>query len=250
MGAWGAGPFENDAARDWLIEVALGTEDIRATLDRTVASGGALDAYRADQAMAAVTLVAMASEGEPLPEPLDEQLAVQRDRNELRERLTDPEIIELAARAIDRIGASESAELWAEEPLWWESLAGAGARLGVAVQIPRHWQSARDLLEELGSGDRARFAERLGALRPELTAAVSRGERQRFRELVRELRAALPADLPGSSDLARHPLFRARDPLSAVEQRGRRAAYDFLSNALRSKGALRDLLDELGGARG
>lgn len=113
MGAWDAGPFDNDDAMDWVAELeaegmpAAGGA-IQAVLDHAVDEY--LEAPVASQALAAAEVVA-ALRGQPAPElPEDVQ-------GWLAEHPGDPgdELVAAARAAVARVlRQSELAELWEE----------------------------------------------------------------------------------------------------------------------------------------
>lgn len=114
MGAWGAGPFENDAAGDFVAEMTHredSNDGIVEALQHVVDAEDYLEVDEGGSAIAAAELVAAAlGRGlETMPKSL--VLLVER----LRPR-ADAELAKLAARAVERVtgDASEVAELWAE----------------------------------------------------------------------------------------------------------------------------------------
>ena len=132
MGAWGSGPFENDTALDWWDEFR--PESVRETLEAALERGlqeGPLDAHTADEAVAALALVALACDS-TLPEEWCPEMEGELPRFEgLRA---------LAADCVPPIAGSESAELWAGDKPWWSKLAS----MAKAVDCPK------EVLDSLG----------------------------------------------------------------------------------------------------
>ncbi|TVT47930.1 DUF4259 domain-containing protein [Amycolatopsis rhizosphaerae] len=125
MGAWGTGPFENDAALDFVGEFddaapADRPELIREVLEKALAERDYLDADEGSAAVAAVAVVAAARPGGPALDP------VSGPKQPLPRLPSD--LLTIAARALERVlGAdSELGELWEEEqrehPLWREQV--------------------------------------------------------------------------------------------------------------------------------
>ncbi len=118
MGAWGPGNFENDHALDWLSNF-LGGEDegpIYEALDVAVDQPDFdLDTSSSEAALAAAEVVA-AMIGKPSPEAPEELVGWARG---LEGAEIDPELTDLAARAVRRIrDHSELREHWDDEPAW------------------------------------------------------------------------------------------------------------------------------------
>lgn len=126
MGAWGAGPFENDDACDWAIELADGEDDspIIEAFDAVLGNDDYLDVDLGSAAVAAAqTLASLAGDGTKLPDDVAEWV-----------RLQTPDIVktllakhrDVAIRALARVRGkdSELAELWQEADAteWLESL--------------------------------------------------------------------------------------------------------------------------------
>lgn len=130
MGTWGIGPFDNDAASDWV-------EDLEDADDLTLAID-ALERVRTDQyveaddaavAVAAAEVVAAAG-GRPHGD-LPPEVAAWVARSDVTFL---PEHAEAAADAVGRVraGDSELAELWADadDRSWHGHLDDLSARLG------------------------------------------------------------------------------------------------------------------------
>ena len=109
MGAWGAGSFENDSARDWAASVQS-ADVLRETFDRLKSSEGAhLDADLACEVIAAAETVAMlmGRRSRDFPEDLAQRLAG------AGEPVSD--VYHAARGAVLRVMRdSELAELWEE----------------------------------------------------------------------------------------------------------------------------------------
>ena len=119
MGAWGTGPFENDAASDWVYELEESDdfEFVREQLRRCLAQDAYLDSYYGTTAVAAAEVVAAGS-GAPrprLPEEVIEWLAGSRGSPTATDRA-------LAVSALLRVRGerSELRDLWNEagDPAW------------------------------------------------------------------------------------------------------------------------------------
>ena len=121
MGAWGAGPFQNDHALDFLAELselppaAMGS---RITSALTLPSDGYLELNQACAAIAAAELIAAARRA--APEDLDAEavVVVQSDAE------TDGvEVRDLAVAALVRVNgeSSEWRDLWKESGSWEEA---------------------------------------------------------------------------------------------------------------------------------
>ncbi|MCX4750860.1 DUF4259 domain-containing protein [Kitasatospora sp. NBC_01287] len=125
MGTWDAGPFDNDTAADFSLRLdEAGSAErpalLLAALERALAADVRLEPAHAEEAMAAVALVAAQLPG---GEPIDPAYAP-------KERIPwlDAEFGGLARRVLDLVGGEGSAlaEQWAdsgEEPRWRERLA-------------------------------------------------------------------------------------------------------------------------------
>lgn len=129
MGAWGTGPFENDAASDWVYDLE-DADDLALALDALarVDTAEYLDADDAAVAIAAAEVLAAAG-GRPRGElPPEVSAWVTRTAVSI-----DAEHAEAASAAIRRVrgDASELAELWAEagDPGWERELDDLETRL-------------------------------------------------------------------------------------------------------------------------
>lgn len=127
MGAWGAGPFDNDCAGDWLDSLLEGksVRPIGTALARGVKSPD--DADTESIAIAAAEVVAAARQHPTAKSP---ELA-----EWLREQQFVPEkrLVEQAKRAVERIQKkSELAELWAGDVQWKRAM----QRLAKALSQP------------------------------------------------------------------------------------------------------------------
>lgn len=130
MGAWGSGPFENDAATDWVHDLE-DADDLTLAIDalERVRTDEHVDADDASVAIAAAEVVA-ATGGRPhgdLPPEVTAWIA--------RSDLTlDPEHAEAATGAVERVRADESelADRWAEsdDVAWRDHLDDLAERLG------------------------------------------------------------------------------------------------------------------------
>ncbi|GAB2728777.1 DUF4259 domain-containing protein [Kitasatospora kifunensis] len=124
MGTWDVGPFDNDAAADFSVqldEAAAGqrAELLRAAMEQALAAGY-LEVEEAQEAVAAAALVAAQRPG---GEPVDPAYGPKAPIP-----LVGTELAELAVRVLERVGLPECelAELWAdsgEEERWRERLA-------------------------------------------------------------------------------------------------------------------------------
>ena len=128
MGAWEAGPFENDTALDWVADLErTGAQAVRTAL--SVAADGYVEAPLGEEAVAAAEVVASAlgEPGQNLPEPVRRWLATNAGEI-LRDDVT------LARGAIKRVVSedSELKELWiddAEDEFWPKAMEDLQRRL-------------------------------------------------------------------------------------------------------------------------
>ena len=116
MGAWGSGIFENDAAMDFIGNLADHPENadsvLREALETAAHMGGYLDAPEGEEALAAAAIISLAADGSPVqPEPSVEDYARKISRK------VPSGLAPLAIEAIDRVLADESElrELWEEQ---------------------------------------------------------------------------------------------------------------------------------------
>ena len=114
MGAWGAGPFENDDAADWIVETVrtASWEAVRQTLVGVADTESYVEAPAGSSAMAAAALVA-ATTGDSAVFTIPEDAAswVQRQTK------PDESMRNLARRTVDRVVRdSEVQELWQDSP--------------------------------------------------------------------------------------------------------------------------------------
>ncbi|MFI0261022.1 DUF4259 domain-containing protein [Streptomyces sp. NPDC017056] len=114
MGTWGTGPFDGDAAADFLAELAAMSVDrrlgaIRGVLSTAAAERDYLEAPQGGMAVAAAALTAAARAGSASP-------ADPAYGPELAVPAPPPQLAVLAVHALDRVLApdSELAELWDE----------------------------------------------------------------------------------------------------------------------------------------
>jgi hypothetical protein len=123
MGAWAVGPFDNDAAQDWLLTADAGDGAVAAAL-ANVGSDGWLDVDEGSAAVAAAAVVAAACDGDTAALPAEAAKLARGLR-------VDDELRRLTIAAMERVGGEES-ELCA---LWAESDAAAnwGAILDAIV---------------------------------------------------------------------------------------------------------------------
>ncbi|MFD7665692.1 DUF4259 domain-containing protein [Streptomyces sp. NPDC059788] len=132
MGTWGMGPFDGDAAADFLDELIAMPEArrlgaIRAVLSTAAAEREYLEAPQGEMAVAAAALTAAARAGSTYP-------AGPAYGPELTVPAPPPQLAVLAVHALDRVLApdSELAELWDEADggrEWRAGLARLRARL-------------------------------------------------------------------------------------------------------------------------
>jgi hypothetical protein len=128
MGAWGSGPFENDDAADWAWELEEAQDDgvLRAALEAAIRERGYLDIREGANAVAAAAVTASALDGEHAA--LSDEVVAYMDRV----GRPNADLIELARRALDRVGKDgELAALWDEtdDPSWRQGLAALQQRL-------------------------------------------------------------------------------------------------------------------------
>jgi uncharacterized protein DUF4259 len=128
MGAWEAGPFENDAAMDWVADLErIGAQAVRTAL--SVAADGYLEAPEGEEAVAAAEVVASAL-GEPGPTlPDDVKHWIAANPGQL-----SAEDVTLARGAMKRVVSedSELKELWvddAEDEEWPKAMEDLQRRL-------------------------------------------------------------------------------------------------------------------------
>lgn len=129
MGAWGAGPFDNDTASDWVWSLEdLDPQALRDLL-RATARAEYLEAPEGAEALAAAEVVAAAAGAptDPLPDEVRAWIAANPAPASEDDR-------RLAANAVRRVCRSDSelAELWAEveEDDWTDHCEDLLARLG------------------------------------------------------------------------------------------------------------------------
>jgi len=132
MGAWGAGPFQNDDALDFLAELSelspagMGS---RITSALALPSDGHLELHEACAAIAAAGLIAAATSTD-LEGPGAEAVAVVQSNEEA----ADVQVRDLALAALVRVNgeSSEWRDLWMESGSWEEAdqmIAGLRAKL-------------------------------------------------------------------------------------------------------------------------
>ena len=110
MGTWGALPFENDAALDWLAELERrGTAAIDEALG-DVTGRDAADSDEASEAVAAAATVAAAVESGYAGRLPDEVRAWLAERGA---EIT-PALVDKAVQALESVTNSELSELWDE----------------------------------------------------------------------------------------------------------------------------------------
>jgi hypothetical protein len=114
MGAWGHGPFDNDAALDLIAQLAgAGPAGRAAAVHHALAASATADGYLdyddASEALAAAAIVALARG--PIPGVTEVPDEVDADTIEFSDELRA-----LAVRAIDRVASpdSEWLDLWTE----------------------------------------------------------------------------------------------------------------------------------------
>lgn len=113
MGAWGTGPFQNDAAGDFALTVADGgLPVIEDAFDHVLEAGGEyLEAPSAEEAIAAAAIVARLKDGVPLAEENDIEAWIAREQP-----LVSDTLIAKGRDALSRVMTepSELLELWQE----------------------------------------------------------------------------------------------------------------------------------------
>jgi hypothetical protein len=114
MGAWGIGVFENDGAGDFLAQFRHTAAADRGALVRETLTEAAdeedyVDRDAAQAAVAAAAVVAAAHTGSALDDPTGAVPAADLPS-------TEPALVSLALRALDRVAAEDSEwrELWEE----------------------------------------------------------------------------------------------------------------------------------------
>ncbi len=128
MGTWDAGPFDNDAAADFLSDSGSSPRALAATLRRCAeaSSGDYLDVDDGQTAIAAAELVALGLGYGNLDAMSDEVRSI------VRRLGPNEELRLLAIEAIPRIRdrtQSEVASLWAHDPAFDARLVGLYERL-------------------------------------------------------------------------------------------------------------------------
>lgn len=120
MGAWGAGPFENDDAVDWVWELEDDTDGalLIAAFDAVVQlpSGEQPEAPESSNALAAAEVVASARGHRSGELPTEAEEWIGRHAEDV-----DDDLVALASAAVDRVlSDSELADLWddAGDPEW------------------------------------------------------------------------------------------------------------------------------------
>lgn len=144
MGAWGAGPFDNDCADDWLDSLLEGesVRPIGTALARGVKSPD--DADTEAFAIAAAEVVAAARQHPTAKSP--ELVEWLRER----EFVPDVALVELAQRAVENIQKkSELAELWAGDFQWKRAM----QRLAKALSQPAGTTSVGSKRTKSASGE-------------------------------------------------------------------------------------------------
>jgi hypothetical protein len=121
VGTWGTGPFDNDEALDWVIELLADdtTESIRTPLLMAASSGGELEPWQSQRAVASAAVVAAAVSGvtEGLPVEAEEWLHGGAG-------LVDDDAVAAAMRALAVVLAAEvEREMWLrpEDAATWRS---------------------------------------------------------------------------------------------------------------------------------
>ena len=132
MGAWGAGPYQNDHALDFLAELSELPPDgmgSRITSALVLPSDGYLELHEACAAIAAAGLIA-AARSEAIEGPDAEALAVVQSNEETG----DVQVRDLALAALVRVNGKSSGwrDLWLESGSWEEAdqmISGLRAKL-------------------------------------------------------------------------------------------------------------------------
>ncbi|MBX6723245.1 MAG: DUF4259 domain-containing protein [Dactylosporangium sp.] len=126
MGTWGTGPFDNDTAADWSLDLDDASADqreaiLRRTLAAVVDNEGYLERNLADKAIAAAAVIAsQRPDGTPITTPYGPDFLVNGGTLDLPADLDG-----LPVRALDRILADESEwrRLWEETAYYAEARA-------------------------------------------------------------------------------------------------------------------------------
>jgi hypothetical protein len=135
MGAWDAGPFDNDDASDWAyefegVDAAAGRAIVLDALDLGP-PGDDIEEPDAANAVAAVAVVSWMRDGTLIPDSPYGEDAAKWVRSE--QPAVDDQLLEAALSALARVQSedSELAALWAEsdDGAWQDSLAELEARL-------------------------------------------------------------------------------------------------------------------------
>ena len=130
MGAWGTGSFENDDARDWVVDLGtLAPADLTKILVQAADDPAYLEAPAASIAVAAAEVVAALNGSPAVGAP-----AAILDWTHKHQQASTPELKGLALRALDRVRRnSEVKDLWMEADGlndWIAALKDLQARLG------------------------------------------------------------------------------------------------------------------------
>ena len=137
MGAWGEHSFDNDAAADWLLELAdQGAVAVPPVLERAIAEfdAGEVDLDTSSAAIAAADIVAIAMGHGRTGENADHVTAAKAVEGDLKAM---PGIVDLARQSVTAAGApqTEIYALWTEDGAegdWIGAVAGLMARLEAA----------------------------------------------------------------------------------------------------------------------
>jgi Domain of unknown function (DUF4259) len=128
MGAWGAGPFDNDDALDWLAMLSASRDFTEGRQALDVAREDYLDASDGSMALAAAKVVAVAL-GHPAPS-LPDGVTAWVNSNRF---VVAPADAAIALVAVERVlaGNSELQDLWADAACdtWLESVQALRQRL-------------------------------------------------------------------------------------------------------------------------
>jgi Domain of unknown function (DUF4259) len=134
MGAWGTGPFENDDALDFTVDLQTdGVSAVRSALEEVALLGldGYLEAPASERAIAAAEVLAAAL-GRPAPD-LPPEITDWVSKGPR----VDESLLPLAAVAMTRVlEESELKELWessTDGPTWEHRVADVRERLGVKL---------------------------------------------------------------------------------------------------------------------